>query len=105
MANPQYIYTMVGVGKVVPPSRQILKDIYLSFFPDAKIGILGSNGFEAALASVAENLQAQLPAELRNHFGSDEAQTNARRATLAREGADEVLARLQSGSGSGNETT
>src|SRR5690349_4666925 len=44
MANPQYIYTMAGVGKVVPPSRQILKDIYLSFFPDAKIGILGSNG-------------------------------------------------------------
>ncbi|HTY05954.1 MAG TPA: energy-dependent translational throttle protein EttA [Gemmatimonadales bacterium] len=44
MANPQYIYTMAGVGKVVPPSRQILKDIYLSFYPDAKIGILGSNG-------------------------------------------------------------
>jgi len=44
MANPQFIYTMVGVGKVVPPSRQILKDIYLSFFPDAKIGILGLNG-------------------------------------------------------------
>ena len=39
-----YIYSMVGVGKVVPPSRQILKDIYLSFFPDAKIGILGANG-------------------------------------------------------------
>ncbi|MDP3775686.1 MAG: energy-dependent translational throttle protein EttA [Gemmatimonadales bacterium] len=44
MPNHQYIYSMVGVGKVVPPSRQILKDIYLSFFPDAKIGILGSNG-------------------------------------------------------------
>ena len=44
MANPQYVYTMVGVGKVVPPSRHILKDIYLSFYPDAKIGILGSNG-------------------------------------------------------------
>jgi ATP-binding cassette ChvD family protein len=44
MANLQYIYAMVGVGKVVPPSRQILKDIYLSFFPDAKIGILGLNG-------------------------------------------------------------
>ena len=44
MANPQYIYTMVGVGKVVPPSRQILKDMFLSFFPDAKIGILGLNG-------------------------------------------------------------
>src|SRR6266568_2932485 len=44
MANPQYIYTMAGLGKVVPPSRAILKDIYLSFFPDAKIGVLGLNG-------------------------------------------------------------
>ncbi|WP_455201098.1 energy-dependent translational throttle protein EttA [Kaarinaea lacus] len=40
----QYIYTMNGVGKVVPPKRQILKDIYLSFFPGAKIGVLGLNG-------------------------------------------------------------
>ncbi|MFI5279376.1 MAG: energy-dependent translational throttle protein EttA [Gemmatimonadales bacterium] len=40
----EYIYTMVGVGKVVPPSRHVLKDIYLSFFGDAKIGILGLNG-------------------------------------------------------------
>src|SRR5574341_1562141 len=44
MPTFQYIYTMAGVGKVVPPSRQILKDISLSFFPDAKIGILGANG-------------------------------------------------------------
>jgi sulfate-transporting ATPase len=40
----QYVYTMNGVGKVVPPKRQILKDIYLSFFPGAKIGVLGLNG-------------------------------------------------------------
>jgi sulfate-transporting ATPase len=40
----QYVYTMVGVGKVVPPQRQILKDIYLNFFPGAKIGVLGYNG-------------------------------------------------------------
>jgi len=40
----QYIYTMNGVGKVVPPKREILKDIYLSFFPGAKIGVLGLNG-------------------------------------------------------------
>ncbi len=40
----QYIYTMNGVGKVVPPNRHILKDIYLSFFPGAKIGVLGYNG-------------------------------------------------------------
>ena len=40
----QYIYTMNRVGKVVPPKREILKDISLSFFPGAKIGVLGLNG-------------------------------------------------------------
>jgi sulfate-transporting ATPase len=40
----QYVYTMRRVGKVVPPKRQILKDISLSFFPGAKIGVLGLNG-------------------------------------------------------------
>ena len=42
MAN--YVYTMHRVGKIVPPKRQILKDISLSFFPGAKIGVLGLNG-------------------------------------------------------------
>ncbi|MDE2234811.1 MAG: energy-dependent translational throttle protein EttA [Gammaproteobacteria bacterium] len=41
---PQYIYTMSRVGKVVPPKREILRDISLSFFPGAKIGVLGLNG-------------------------------------------------------------
>jgi ATP-binding cassette ChvD family protein len=40
----QYIFTMQGVGKVVPPNREILRDIWLSFFPGAKIGVLGANG-------------------------------------------------------------
>jgi energy-dependent translational throttle protein EttA len=40
----QYIYTMVNLRKVVPPQREILKGIYLSFFPGAKIGVLGLNG-------------------------------------------------------------
>jgi ATP-binding cassette ChvD family protein len=40
----QYIFTMNRVGKVVPPKRQILRDISLSFFPGAKIGVLGLNG-------------------------------------------------------------
>lgn len=40
----QYVFTMNGVGKIVPPKRHILKDIYLSFFPGAKIGVLGLNG-------------------------------------------------------------
>ncbi|WP_266170039.1 energy-dependent translational throttle protein EttA [Dyella subtropica] len=42
--SSQYIYTMNGVSKIVPPKRQIIKDISLSFFPGAKIGLLGLNG-------------------------------------------------------------
>jgi energy-dependent translational throttle protein EttA len=41
---PQFIYVMKGLRKVVPPSREILRDIYLSFYPGAKIGVLGANG-------------------------------------------------------------
>ena len=41
---PQYVYTMKGLGKRYPPGRVVLKDIWLSFLPGAKIGVLGSNG-------------------------------------------------------------
>ncbi len=41
---PQYIFTMKGLGKVYPPDAQVLKDIWLSFLPGAKIGVLGLNG-------------------------------------------------------------
>lgn len=49
MANPtqnstQFVYSMRGLGKVVPPKKEILKNIYLSFYPGAKIGVLGLNG-------------------------------------------------------------
>ena len=40
----QFVYSMHRVGKIVPPKRQILRDISLSFFPGAKIGVLGLNG-------------------------------------------------------------
>ena len=40
----QYIYTMNRVGKIVPPKKEILKDISLNFFHGAKIGVLGYNG-------------------------------------------------------------
>ena len=40
----QYVYTMNGVSKIIPPKREIIKDISLSFFPGAKIGLLGVNG-------------------------------------------------------------
>ena len=41
---PQYVFSLNRVGKIVPPKKQILKDISLSFFPGAKIGVLGLNG-------------------------------------------------------------
>lgn len=44
MANYQYIFTMTNLRKVVPPSREILKGIYISMYPGVKIGVLGSNG-------------------------------------------------------------
>ena len=44
MSDNKIIFSMIGVGKVVKPNRQILKDIYLSFFYGAKIGVLGLNG-------------------------------------------------------------
>src|SRR5438046_6418226 len=41
---PQFIYTMKGLGKVFPPDTKVLEDIWLSFLPGAKIGVLGLNG-------------------------------------------------------------
>src|SRR5690348_10495663 len=41
---PQFIYTMKGLGRIHPPDRVVLKDIWLSFLPGAKIGVLGMNG-------------------------------------------------------------
>ncbi len=44
MTDNKIIFSMVGVGKIYPPKKQVLKDIYLSFFYGAKIGVLGLNG-------------------------------------------------------------
>ena len=41
---PQFIYTMKGLGKVHQPDTRVLEDIYLSFYPGAKIGVIGGNG-------------------------------------------------------------
>ena len=62
----QYVYTMNGVGKVVPPKRQILKDIYLSFFPGAKIGVLGLNGSgKSTLLRIMAGLDTDIIGEAR----------------------------------------
>jgi sulfate-transporting ATPase len=60
----QYVYTMLRVGKVVPPKRQILKDISLSFFPGAKIGVLGLNGSgKSSLLKIMAGLDQDIDGE------------------------------------------
>ncbi|AKI00036.1 DNA repair exonuclease [Hoeflea sp. IMCC20628] len=68
--------------------------------------ILGSGGYAAALTTLAEQLQAQLPTELRDLLGTDETGTSETLEKLAREGAEDVLARLQGdpATGAGSET-
>ncbi len=66
----QYIYTMNGVGKVVPPNRYILKDIYLSFFPGAKIGVLGYNGAgKSTLLRIMAGIDTEILGEARPQPG------------------------------------
>ena len=62
----QYVYTMNQVGKVVPPKREILKDISLSFFPGAKIGVLGLNGSgKSTLLKIMAGLDTEFQGEAR----------------------------------------
>ena len=62
----QYVYTMSGVGKIVPPNRTILKDISLSFFPGAKIGVLGLNGAgKSTLLKIMAGLDTEILGEAR----------------------------------------
>ena len=66
----QYIYTMNGVGKVVPPNKHILKDIYLNFFPGAKIGVLGYNGAgKSTLLRIMAGLDTEIIGEARPQTG------------------------------------
>ncbi|MFZ1388651.1 MAG: energy-dependent translational throttle protein EttA [Thiolinea sp.] len=66
----QYIYTMNGVGKVVPPNRFILKDIYLNFFPGAKIGVLGYNGAgKSTLLRIMAGIDQEIVGEARPQPG------------------------------------
>lgn len=62
----QYIYTMNQVSKIVPPKRVILKDISLSFFPGAKIGVLGLNGSgKSTLLKIMAGLDTEIDGEAR----------------------------------------
>jgi sulfate-transporting ATPase len=66
----QYIYTMNRVGKIVPPKRAILKDISLSFFPGAKIGVLGLNGSgKSTLLRIMAGIDTDIEGEARPQNG------------------------------------
>ncbi len=66
----QYIFTMQGVGKVVPPKRVILRDISLSFFPGAKIGVLGLNGSgKSTLLKIMAGIDKEIDGEARPQSG------------------------------------
>ncbi|MCU0758610.1 MAG: energy-dependent translational throttle protein EttA [Steroidobacteraceae bacterium] len=66
----QYIYTMNRVGKIVPPKRHILRDISLSFFPGAKIGVLGLNGSgKSTLLKIMGGLDTNIEGEARPQPG------------------------------------
>ncbi|HSA46897.1 MAG TPA: energy-dependent translational throttle protein EttA [Candidatus Competibacteraceae bacterium] len=66
----QYIYTMNRVGKIVPPKREILKNISLSFFPGAKIGVLGLNGSgKSTLLRIMAGLDSDILGEARPQAG------------------------------------
>ena len=66
----QYVYTMNRVGKIVPPKREILKDISLSFFPGAKIGVLGLNGAgKSTLLKIMAGIDSDILGEARPQPG------------------------------------
>ena len=99
----QYIYTMNRVSKIVPPKRQILKDISLSFFPGAKIGVLGLNGSgKSTLLRIMAGLDTDIEGEARPMPGikigylSQEPELNAEKDVRGNveEGVEETKALL-----------
>src|SRR5690554_6781557 len=66
----QYVFSMNRVGKIVPPKRQILRDISLSFFPGAKIGVLGLNGAgKSTLLRIMAGIDTEIEGEARAQPG------------------------------------
>src|SRR5271156_3247799 len=97
----QYVYTMREVSKVVPPKRVILKDISLSFFPGAKIGVLGLNGSgKSSLLKIMAGVDTDIEGEaasmpgIKVGFLPQEPQLDAKQTVrdAIEEGLDEIFA-------------
>src|SRR3990167_11438268 len=100
----QYVFTMNRVGKVVPPKREILKDISLSFFPGAKIGVLGLNGSgKSTLLRIMAGVDTQFNGEARVQPGikigylpqEPKLNENATVREIVEEAVAEIKAKLQ----------
>jgi ATP-binding cassette ChvD family protein len=98
--SSQYIFTMNGVSKTVPPKRQIIKDISLSFFPGAKIGLLGVNGAGKStvlriMAGVDKDFQGEARAQPGTKIGylAQEPDLNPEKTVreVVEEGVSEIL--------------
>jgi len=98
--SSQYIFTMNGVSKTVPPKRQIIKDISLSFFPGAKIGLLGVNGSGKStvlriMAGVDKDFQGEARAQPGTKIGylAQEPDLNPEKTVreVVEEGVSEIL--------------
>ncbi len=97
MSNP--VYTMYRVGKIVPPKRQILKDISLSFLPGAKIGILGLNGSGKStllriMAGIDTEIEGEAKALPKLSIGYLEQEPKLDPAKTVRETVEEALSEL-----------
>src|SRR5580693_477052 len=71
MAAYQYIYVMKGLSKTYPGGREVLKDIWLSFYPGAKIGVLGPNGAgKSSLLRIMAGVDTEFQGEAWAHKGT-----------------------------------
>jgi len=100
----QYVYTMNRVGKIIPPKRFILKDISLSFFPGAKIGVLGLNGSgKSTLLRIMAGVDKEFEGEARPQPGirigylpqEPELPAGKNVREIAEEGLGEMMARVK----------
>src|ERR1041385_213248 len=80
MADEKIIFSMSGVNKIYPPQKQVLKNIYLSFFYGAKIGVLGLNGSGKSsllriIAGIDKEFQGEVVSDLGYSVGLDRKST------------------------------
>src|SRR5512135_1562990 len=95
MASYQYIFTMKGLTKVHPPDKVVLKDIWLSFLPGAKIGVLGANGAgKSTLLRIMAGLEKEFGGEA---FPADGVSIGLLSQEPALDPAKTVLANVEEG--------